>query len=122
METDVKVITKGSPKKKIGLRQTINDISLIDGEITKISELNKVGLIKCKVDNIDITINDEYKIYLIDISDDTDSLTTMIITKDDKDLQSLLDNLEVNDKCLIRCRRTNNPDIVMCIAIKKVND
>lgn len=118
----VKIISKGNQKKKIGLRQTINDYSLLEGDVIKINELKTVGLIQCKIDNINITINDEYKMYLLDISDDTDYLTAMLITKDDKDLQKLLDSLEVNDVCLIYCRKSRNPEVVAVFAIKKVNN
>lgn len=118
----VKIISKGNQKKKIGLRQTINDYSLLEGDVIKINELKTVGLIQCKIDNINITINDEYKMYLLDISDDTGYLTAMLITKDDKDLQKLLDSLEVNDVCLIRCRKSRNPEVVAVFAIKKVNN
>lgn len=118
----VKIISKGNQKKKIGLRQTINDYSLLEGDVIKINELERVGLIQCKIDNINITINDEYKMYLLDISDDTGYLTAMLITKDDKDLQKLLDSLEVNDVCLIYCRKSRNPEVVAVFAIKKVNN
>lgn len=118
----VKIISKGNQKKKIGLRQTINDYSLLEGDVIKINELKTVGLIQCKIDNINITINDEYKMYLLDISDDTGYLTAMLITKDDKDLQKLLDSLEVNDVCLIYCRKSRNPEVVAVFAIKKVNN
>ena len=118
----VKIISKGNQKKKIGLRQTTNDYSLLEGDVIKINELEKVGLIQCKIDNINITINDEYKMYLLDISDDTGYLTAMLITKDDKDLQKLLDSLEVNDVCLIYCRKSRNPEVVGVFAIKKVNN
>lgn len=118
----VKIISKGNQKKKIGLRQTINDYSLLEGDVIKINELERVGLIQCKIDNINITINDEYKMYLLDISDDTGYLTAMLITKDDKDLQKILDNLKVNDVCLIRCRKSRNPEVVAVFAIKKVNN
>ncbi len=118
----VKMISKGNQKKKIGLRQTINDYSLLDGDVIKINELERVGLIQCKIDNINITINDEYKMYLLDINDDTGYLTALLITKDDKDLQKLLDSLEVNDKCLIYCKKSRNPEVVAVFAIKKVNN
>lgn len=118
----VKIISKGNQKKKIGLRQTTNDYSLLEGDVIKINELERVGLIQCKIDNINITINDEYKMYLLDISDDTGYLTAMLITKDDKDLQKLLDSLEVNDVCLIYCRKSRNPEVVGVFAIKKVNN
>lgn len=118
----VKIISKGNQKKKIGLRQTTNDYSLLEGDVIKINELKTVGLIECKIDNVNITINDEYKMYLLDISDDTGYLTAMLITKDDKDLQKLLDNLEVNDVCLIYCRKSRNPEVVAVFAIKKVNN
>lgn len=118
----VKMISKGNQKKKIGLRQTTNDYSLLEGDVIKINELERVGLIRCKIDNINITINDEYKMYLLDISDDTGYLTAMLITKDDKDLQKLLDSLEVNDVCLIYCRKSRNPEIVGVFAIKKINN
>ena len=118
----VKIISKGNQKKKIGLRQTTNDYSLLEGDVIKINELERVGLIRCKIDNINITINDEYKMYLLDISDDTGYLTAMLITKDDKDLQKLLDSLEVNDVCLIYCRKSRNPEIVGVFAIKKINN
>ena len=118
----VKMTSKGNPKKKIELRQTINDYSLLEGDVIKINELERVGLIQCKIDNINITINDEYKMYLLDISDDTGYLTAMLITKDDKELQKLLDSLEVNDICLIYCRKSRNPEVVGVFAIKKVNN
>ena len=118
----IKIISKGNQKKKIGLRQTTNDYSLLEGDVIKINELERVGLIQCKIDNINITINDEYKMYLLDISDDTGYLTAMLITKDDKDLQKLLDSLEVNDVCLIYCRKSRNPEVVGVFAIKKVNN
>ena len=118
----IKIISKGNQKKKIGLRQTTNDYSLLEGDVIKINELERVGLIQCKIDNINITINDEYKMYLLDISDDTGYLTAMLITKDDKDLQKLLDSLEVNDICLIYCRKSRNPEVVGVFAIKKVNN
>lgn len=118
----VKITSKGNPKKNIGLRQTTNDYSLLEGDVIKINELERVGLIQCKIDNINITINDEYKMYLLDISDDTGYLTAMLITKDDKELQKLLDSLEVNDICLIYCRKSRNPEVVGVFAIKKVNN
>lgn len=118
----IKMISKENQKKKIGLSQTTNDYSLLDGDVIKINELERVGLIQCKIDNINITINDEYKMYLLDISDDTGYLTALLITKDDKDFQKLLDSLEVNDECLIYCRKSRNPEVVGVFAIKKVNN
>ena len=118
----VKMTSKGNQKKKLDLRQTINDYSLLEGDVIKINELETVGLIECKIDNVNILKNDEFIMNLIDISDDTGSLIAMIITKDDKDLQELLDNLKVNDVCLIRCRKSRNPEVVGVFAIKKVNN
>ena len=117
----VKMTSKGNPKKKIELRQTINDYSLLEGDIIKINELETVGLIECKIDNVNILKNNEFIMNLIDISDDTGSLIAMIITKDDKDLQKLLNNLKVIDVCLIRCRKSRNPEVVGVFAIKKIN-
>lgn len=118
----VKMTSKGNPKKKLDLRQTINDYSLLEGDVIKINELETVGLIECKIDNVNIIKNNEFVMNLLDISDDTGSLVALIITKDDKDLQKLLDNLKVNDVCLIRCRKSRNPEVVAVIAIKKVNN
>lgn len=117
---EIKIISKENPKKKIGLRQTINDYSLLEGDIININELEIVGLIKCKIDNINIIINDEYKIYLLDISDNTGSLIALTITKDDKNLQELLDSLKINDNCLICCRKSKNSEVVRVFAINKV--
>lgn len=117
----VKMTSKGNPKKKIELRQTINDYSLLEGDTIKINELETVGLIECKIDNVNILKNNEFIMNLIDISDETGSLIAMIITKDDKDLQKLLNNLKVNDVCLIRCRKSRNPEVVGVFAIKKIN-
>lgn len=118
----IKMTSKGNPKKKLDLRQTINDYSLLEGDVIKINELKTVGLIECKIDNVNIIKNNEFVMNLLDISDDTGSLVALIITKDDKDLQKLLDNLKVNDVCLIRCRKSRNPEVVAVLSIKKVNN
>ena len=81
--------------------------------------VNSVAIIEDQ--NVNILKNDEFIMNLIDISDDTGSLIAMIITKDDKDLQKLLNNLKVNDVCLIRCRKSRNPEVVSVFAIKKIN-
>lgn len=115
----VRIINKGNEKKKISYKQTINDESLLTGEIVQISKLNKCGLIKCVVENINIIIEDDYKIYTLDVKDDSDFLTGIVITKDDKELQNILDCIQLNDECLVYGILANNKDIFAIKAIKK---
>lgn len=116
----IRIINKGSEKKKIKYKQTINDYSLLNGDIISICDLKKSGLIKCRIENVNVIIEEDYKIYTFDIKDETDFLTGILITKDDKELQETLDCIQLNDEYLIYGILSNNKDIMAIKAIKKV--